>query len=221
MSILKGFTSLLFPTKGICLFCSENESNLVDFICSNCMEKLEYLNREIKLINSYSDNIIYSLFYNRFTKEKIYAYKYYGQNYMYKALGEILLNTIEEKSLKDTIDIITYVPLHRRRKALRGYDQSELIGRYISKKLEIPFSKGNLIRKKYTKSQTKLNREQRINNLENAFYIRNNKEFLNKEILIIDDIITTGATIEECSKVLKEKGCNKVIGLAISSGMKN
>lgn len=221
MAILKGFSSLLFPTKDICLFCNEKESNLVDFICPGCMESLEYLNREIKLKDSYSDKIIYSLFYNRFTKEKVYAYKYYGKNYMYKALGEILLNTIEEKSLKDTIDIITYVPLHRRRKALRGYDQSELIGKYISKKLDIPFSKGNLIRKKSTKSQTKLNRDQRMKNLENAFYIRNNKEFLNKEILLIDDIITTATTIEECSRVLKEKGCKKIIGLAISSGMKN
>lgn len=221
MEILKGLNSLLFPIKNICLFCNEEYSKIINFLCEDCRSNLEYLNREITLKNFYVDKIIYSLFYNRFIKEKIYAYKYYDENYMYKALGEILLKTIKEKSLEDTIDIITYVPLHRRRKALRGYDQSELISKYISKKLQIPFSKGNLIRTKYTKSQTQLNKNERIRNLEKAFRIKDNREFLNKEILLIDDIITTGTTINECSKVLKESGSKRIIGLAITSGMRN
>ncbi len=220
MSFLKGLNNLLFPKDNICFFCNEKEPKIVGYICTDCMKNLEYLNREVKLIDSYLDKVIYSLFYNRFIKEQIYAYKYYSKNYLYKPLGEILLDTIKEKSLVSEIDIITYVPLHRRRKALRGYDQSELIGRYISKKLKIPFAKGNLIRKKSTKSQTKLNKNQRIKNLENAFYVKDSKEFLNKKVLLIDDIITTGSTMEECGRVLIEKGAGKVIGLAITSGMK-
>lgn len=220
MRIFDGFNELLFPEKGVCLFCG-NEEDIKNYICNYCKDNMEYLNREVDLDSPYLGKVVYSLFYNEFIKEKIYLYKYENYGYLYKSLGEILLKTIYEKNLMENIDVITYVPIHRRRKAIRGYNQSELIAKYLSKILDIPLSREKLIRIKHTKPQNKLNRYDRMKNIEGVFKIVDSTEFENKEILIIDDIITTGSTIKECAKVLLEEGQAKnVHALAVTSGMK-
>ncbi|WP_042678720.1 ComF family protein [Anaerosalibacter massiliensis] len=219
MNFFKGINELLFPEEGVCLLCNVETDDVDRYICSYCRNNIEYLNREIDL--SYLEKTIYSLFYNEFIKEKIYLYKYENYGYLYKPLGEILLQTIYGKNIMKDIDIITYVPIHRRRKAIRGYNQSELIAGYLSKKLDIPISKNNLIRIKWTKPQNKLNRHDRIRNIEGVFKIKDSIEFMDKEILIIDDIITTGSTVSECAKVLLQEGKGrKVYALSITSGMK-
>lgn len=221
MNIFDGFNELLFPEEGVCLFCGNEEEDIKNYICNFCNDKIEYLNREVDLDSPYLGKVIYSLFYNEFIKEKIYLYKYENYGYLYKPLGEVLIKTIYEKNLIENIDIITYVPIHRRRKAIRGYNQSELIAKYLSKILGISLSRENLIRIKHTKPQNRLNRYDRMKNIEGVFKIVDSTEFKNKEILIIDDIITTGATIKECAKILIEEGqTNKVHALAITSGMK-
>lgn len=220
MRIFDGFNELLFPEKGVCLFCG-NEEDIKNYICNYCKDNMEYLNREVDLDSPYLGKVVYSLFYNEFIREKIYLYKYENYGYLYKSLGEILLKTIYEKNLMENIDVITYVPIHRRRKAIRGYNQSELIAKYLSKILDIPLSREKLIKIKHTKPQNKLNRYDRMKNIEGVFKIVDSTEFENKEILIIDDIITTGSTIKECAKVLLEEGQAKnVHALAVTSGMK-
>lgn len=219
MNFFKGINELLFPEAGVCLLCNVETDDVDRYICSHCRNNIEYLNREIDL--PYLEKTIYSLFYNEFIKEKIYLYKYENYGYLYKPLGEILLQTIYEKNIMKDIDVITYVPIHRRRRAIRGYNQSELIAGYLSKKLDIPISRNNLIRIKWTKPQNKLNRHDRIRNIEGVFKIKDSIEFMDKEILIIDDIITTGSTVSECAKVLLEEGKGrKVYALSITSGMK-
>lgn len=221
MKIFDGFNELLFPEEGICLFCGSEGEDIKNYICNYCRDNMEYLNREVDLDSPYLGKAVYSLFYNEFIREKIYLYKYENYGYLYKPLGEILIKTIYEKNLTENIDIITYVPIHRRRKAIRGYNQSELIAKYVSKSLDIPLSREKLIRVKNTKPQNKLNRYDRIKNIEGVFKIVDSIEFENKEILIIDDITTTGATIKECAQVLLEEGhAKKVDALAITSGMK-
>ena len=87
--------------------------------------------------------------------------------------------------------------------------------------MDIPLSREKLIRIKHTKPQNKLNRYDRMKNMEGVFKVVDSTEFENKEILIIDDIITTGSTIKECAKVLLEEGqAKKVHALAVTSGMK-
>lgn len=221
MKFFKGLNELLFPEENICLFCNEETEDIKGYICLDCINNIEYLNREVDLDSPYVEKTFYSLFYNEFIKEKIYLYKYEGFGYFYKPLGEILFKTIDEKIPMDDIDIITYVPVHRRRKAIRGYNQSELIARYLSKKMDIPLSREDLIRTRWTRPQNKLNRHDRIKNIEGVFKVRDNKDIKDKEILIIDDIITTGSTIKECGKVLLEEGKGrKVYALSITSGMK-
>ena len=118
--------------------------------------------------------------------------------------------TIKDKGIDKRVDAIIYVPIHRRKEALRGYNQSELLGDYVSKKLKIPILRNHLLKVKWTKDQNRLGKIERQNNLQNSFKTNNIEDFKGKEILLIDDIITTGATLEECSKSLMESGAKKV-----------
>lgn len=221
MGIIKDINGLLFPERHICLFCKGKSTIIKSCICKECEERLEVINKEIYLNSYYISKVVYSLAYNRFIREKLKEYKFNGKNYLYKPFGEIMLNTINQKNLCSEIDLIMYVPSHRRKEALRGYNQSELLARYIAKFFNITLSSKNLIKIKWTKDQSQLQRLDRIKNLKGSFQVRNKEEIKFKKILLIDDIITTGTTMEECSKVLLHNGAKEVVGLALTSSKIN
>lgn len=132
-----------------------------------------------------------------------------------------MLGTIKKNEMQQYIDIIAYVPTHRRKEALRGYNQAELLASYISQSLNKPLLKNNLIKTKWTKEQSQLNRIDRGINLKDSFQLKDDEEVEGKTILLIDDIITTGITMEECSKILRKNGVKEVIGLALTSSKIN
>lgn len=102
------------------------------------------------------------------------------------------------------------VPVHKKRKNVRGYDQSELIAREIARNIKkIKFEKV-LKKVKNTKKQSLLKRKERANNVKNAYEIMNEQIICNKEIILFDDIYTSGATTNECARVLRENGAKKV-----------
>lgn len=220
MSFVKSISNLLFPEEDICSFCRENRTYSTNYICTNCMGLVEFVNREIDLNLPHIESIYYSVLYNRFIREKVHAFKFQGNNYLYKPFGEMLIDTIREKDIQNKIEAITFVPIHRRKKALRGYNQSELLGTYVAKKLDIPLLNAHLFKAKWTLEQNKLNKLERKNNLKNSFKTRNIEDFKDKEILLIDDIITTGTTMEECGRILVENGAKKIYGLALTSSIK-
>ena len=219
--MLEALNNLLFHKKHICLICRENNANLKNYICKDCYENLDILDKEIELDSSYIKKAYYSLSYNRFIREKMKDYKFNGKNFLYKPFGEIILDTIRKKGLDKRIDIITYIPTHRRKEALRGYNQAELLANYISENIDKPLLGDNLIKIKWTKDQSHLTKIDRIINLQDSFKLKEAGEVKNKRILLIDDIITTGATMEECSKVLSENGAKEVIGIALTSSKTN
>lgn len=209
--------NILFSNKNLCYICREEKDNKGPYICLNCYENLEIVNGEIDLDSPYIEKLYYSLFYNRFIRDKISDYKFNEKNYLCRPFGQIIVDTAREKEIHKDIDLIFYIPSHRRKEALRGYNQGELLGQYISKALKIPLSKGNLVKVKNTKDQSGLNKLDRRLNLDNSFEIREPKEIRGKKILLIDDIITTGRTLEESSKVLIENGVEEIIGLTLTS----
>lgn len=219
--MLQTLNSLLFPTKHICLFCKEKNGSIKGYICKECYENLEVLNREVQIDSIYINRIYYSLSYNRFIREMMKNYKYNGKNYLYKPFGEIMLRTIENKKIAEDIDIIIYIPTHKRKEALRGYNQAELLAVYISKNLEKPLLRQNLIKTKCTKEQSHSNKIDRIINLKGSFQIKDPSEIEGKRILLVDDIITTGVTMDECSRVLINNGAKEVIGIALTSSKNN
>lgn len=201
--------------------CRENNSNIKNFICKDCYENLDILDKEIEINSSYINKAYYSLSYNRFIRDKMKEYKFNGKNYLYKPFGEIMLDTIRKKEIEKNIDIIAYIPAHRRKEALRGYNQAELLANYISENLNKPLLHDNLIKTKWTKEQSHLVKIDRIINLQDSFELKKAEEIKGKKILLIDDIITTGVTMEECSRVLRENGSKEVIGLALTSSKTN
>ena len=220
MEILNSIKNLLFPSENICLFCRENPSYNYDNICTTCIGLVEFANKEIKLSWTNLGKVYYSVLYNRFIRDYLHRFKFEGKSYLYKPFGEILLSTIEINELKHQIDAIAFVPIHRRKEAIRGYNQSQLLGKYIANRLVIPLLNNHLLKIKWTKDQNKLGKIDRRDNLISSFKSINIEDFKGKEILLIDDIITTGTTMEECSKVLIENGAKKIHGLALTSSMK-
>lgn len=189
----------------------------MEFICKDCYNHLDILHRQIAIDSKFISKAYYSLSYNRFIKEKMKDYKYNGKNYLSKPFGEIILETIRVGEIIKDIDLITYIPAHRRKEALRGYNQAELLASYISDKTDLPISRGNLIKTKWTKEQSHSNRLERLSNLKDSFHIKEAEKIKSKRILLIDDIITTGTTMDECAKVLINNGAREIIGLALTS----
>ncbi len=216
MEYIKAIHNLLFPTRDICYICREKSKGMEGSICKNCYSFLEVVNREVELDSSYVKRAYYAIVYNRLGKQIVGDFKFNGKGYLYRPLGELMANTIYDKDI-GPLDMVIYVPSHRRKEALRGYNQSRLLAEYIAQVLEIPISHDNLIKTRHTKEQRTLNRHDRMINLRDAFKLKNSHEIDEKRILLIDDILTTGSTMIECGKVLMVNGAKEVIGLAITS----
>lgn len=123
-----------------------------------------------------------------------------------------------EKFIKvSNIDCIMPVPLHSSRKRMRGFNQSDILAKDLSKYLDIHVLHDCLCRVKKTIDQKGLSRTERLHNLDNAFIVKDLPPNI-KNILIVDDVYTTGTTIEKCAKVLKDSGANKIYFLTICTG---
>ncbi len=195
-------------------------------ICLSCLSKvLRSDEKRLKLEFNrkfYKKNIIsgFTSFYV-FEKDKelqhiIHSLKYNGRFLTGIFLGKLLGEKIKKDIQSWNIDLILPVPLHQLKKAERGFNQSFYISKGLSKELNIPYGSGIIKRKRYTQSQTKMNFAERQKNIDEAFKVKNNKKIEGKNILLIDDVITTGATISECGKVLLNCGANKIYAASVA-----
>ena len=207
-------SNLLFPSRGICLICRE-EAIKGKHICRHCRDNLEIVNQSFHTRSDYIEEIYYSLFYNRFIREVIKDYKFNGKNYLYKALGEIMLETIRDYGIE--ADAIIYVPIHYRKEAKRGYNQARLLGIYLSKALALELIDKNLVKYRSTRDQSHLNGFDRKKNLKDAFLLKDPGSIRGRDILLVDDVVTTGSTMEEIGKLLISKGAKRVRGIALTS----
>jgi len=119
-------------------------------------------------------------------------------------IGELYAYELKRSEIFQKADLIIPVPLHPAKFKKRGYNQSECIANGISTVLNIPISVNNLVRIENTETQTKKSRYARYENLVNAFNINEKSEFIHKHIMLVDDVMTTGATLEACSIRLLE-----------------
>lgn len=225
--------SILYPKR--CVFCKSGGR----FICDNCFSKIAFLEYQLcgicqkgsidgmthpKCRTKWSiDGIISSIAYHGAVKRLIYQFKYPPYlSALKEDLGSLLYEgLIQQESfmqfiLKENI-VLTSVPLHKSRLNQRGYNQSELLAKFISEKLKIPYL--NLIeRKSKTAPQYRLKKELRLKNISDAFVI--NKKYKENikglNTVLVDDIVTSGATMRECAKVLKKGGVAKVLGAVLA-----
>lgn len=211
--ICNDFTELVYPA--LCITCGERLISQEKYLCMNCRADLPVTNFHLN-----SDNNVAELFWGRVKIENATSLFYYkkGSRYQrvihfikYRGMKELgfefgthLGASLSESENFTTADLIIPVPLHPRKKKKRGYNQSEYIARGVANILKKPVSVNNLCRKIYSSSQTRKNRFERWQNVEKIFKINHPDELRNKHILLLDDVVTTGSTLEACaSEILK------------------
>ena len=154
----------------------------------------------------------------------IFAFKYGAQSHIGDILGEIMYDRMTAEydpvELRQTYDMVVPIPIHREKKKRRGFNQAELMARPFSKLSGIRCESELLIRTKATKAMKELNREERRLNIDGAFELRERKKksIQNASLLLVDDILTTGATLNEAAAILKAAGASRVDFLVFAGG---
>ena len=167
--------------------------------------------------NLYFDYHIYFFKYKDIIRQMLIDYKFNEKPYMHRMFVSFILKHEKLVEILKSYDKIVPVPISKKRYKKRGYNQSYLIAKEIAKSvLNIKCDNNILMKEKDIIEQSKLNREQRKENIIGAYKILNCNSIKNKNIILIDDIYTTGSTVNECSKVLKEAGANKIAVLTIA-----
>ena len=169
----------------------------------------------------YLDRLLHPFSYKDFKIQKIIkAFKYRFIKDLEVPLGRLMIKYLNK--IKDKIELGNYiilpVPLHKRKFNQRGYNQSELLAVQIAKFLSGKVVKECLLKTKSTKDQAQLKEGERIGNLKNVFVCQKPESVSGKNILLVDDVYTTGATMAECARILKEAGAKEIIGLTIARG---
>lgn len=209
--------NLIYPP--VCGFCNRINS---DFLCDRCKNKLDSM--KISMVDNYIDAPVYfdehffMFKYEKEIREEILKYKFDEKSYMYKSYAKILFeDNILRSNFIDKYDCIISVPIHKRRFKERGYNQSELIARELSLKLGKKYYSDILIKNKNIVAQSSLDRLNRVRNIKDAFVFGKNINHIRKKnVVLFDDVFTTGATVNECARVLKEAGANFVGVLTIA-----
>lgn len=187
------------------------------FTCEICTSILKcYKERKFK---SYDENIYYDYMLNLFEyrgiiKKQICKFKFNNEKYIGKTFSKILSKRILELNLN--FDIIIPVPISKNRYKERGYNQSKILALQLVKDFKKRYYNNVLVKVKDNKRQSKLNLEARQSNVVGVYKIKNINLIKNKTILLIDDICTTGATVNECAKVLKLSGAKSVMVATIA-----
>ncbi len=218
----KLFSDLLFPR--YCCSCGQPLLPEEKFLCSSCVSKLErttdaVLKSEFErkfLAEGYISDFYAPLYFIKDTpiQDLIHELKYRKKFGVGAFLGELIGLEARNKILSWKADLISPIPLHILKKASRSYNQSFYLAKGVAKVIPVKI-KRTLKRKKFTTSQTTLTHEERQANVSGAFRLRRFSNVAEKKIILIDDVITTGSTISEAAKVLKENGAKDVFALSV------
>ncbi len=215
-SSINDFAHLFFPHN--CLGCESDAIEKEQLLCSNCLAHLPYTGFEEK-----PGNRVEKVFYGRvpiknaasifyFTKHSLLQHilnelKYRGNKHAGIMLGRLAGYKLAATTRFDEVDFIVPLPLNEKKERKRGYNQAQLIAEGIIEIWKKPVKSNLVIRTVFTETQTHKDRENRWVNMEGVFKINDEGALTNKHVLLVDDIITTGATLEACgSEILKVPG---------------
>ena len=218
MNRINGFFDFFIPRQ--CPACNKKLLNNETAICSECFASIKFVEIE-RLKSEFERKFLSSKIISGFTslyvfeKDKtvqsfIHSIKYNKRFLNALFLGKFIGEKLKSEIKNWNVDYLVPVPLHQLRKAERGFNQSKYITKGISKETDIKVRNNILRRVKYTETQTNLSLTEREKNITNAFKVRYERSIQNKSFLLVDDVITTGATIRECGKVLLDAGANKI-----------
>jgi ComF family protein len=222
------FLNLLFPSK--CLLCHRLYPSL---ICPDCLSQIKpFSGKTCSLcgvplqgksnlcfqctINPplFQKAIFYGLYEGKL-EEAILRFKFQDHPDLAEPLGKLMIQKWLQSG--NNVDLVTSVPLSSKRLRIRGYNQAELLARVVAKGLNVPYR--NLLKKKReTLEQSKLKREERLKNLIGVFQASSSQSLSGEKVLLVDDVLTTGATASECAKTLLSMGASSVYVLTLARG---
>ncbi|MEG1448423.1 MAG: ComF family protein [Oscillospiraceae bacterium] len=215
------FYNIFFPQK--CAFCEDISDNGT-VICKRCeetFEKMLYRQKTKTCINgekfSFAKKVAVVVEYNDFTSTAVLRLKNIGDRETINFFGELLTREYNERFLYDNIDIIIPVPMHKRKLSKKGFNHAQCIASFLAEQTKIPIRTDVLLKTKNNKTQHFLSEQQRRENILGVYQIENKSEIINKDILIVDDVMTTGSTAAECTKMLLENGAKSVSVLVIAA----
>lgn len=213
LKIKKIFLDLLFPVS--CFNCGRGNQ----LICQECSDKfLKLLGNNTNAGDScqYLTKVLVAFDYNnQLVARAIRAFKYNFIFDLADILGSLLVEFLKSQNLKN-FDLVIPVPLNIKRKNWRGFNQAELLARIIGQYYLLPVENDLLIRRVNTHPQVGLSAKQRQTNISGIFCIKKEYILKNKKILLVDDVITTGATLNECAKLLINNGAKEVWAAALA-----
>ncbi len=223
--MLKNLLKLIFPS--LCFGCNELLLLNEEIICSSCRHDLPLTHHHLNQNNDTTKkfygiiNIEFGasmLYFHKkgIVQKLIHNLKYKGREEIGELLGEWYGKEIKNHELIKSIDFIIPVPLHSKRLKERGYNQVDRFCNALSKETDIPYKKELLIRTKYNKTQTKKSKNERQDNVQNIFDVVFNENDYGKHFLLVDDVITSGATLELCAKALLKIPNSKVSIITIA-----
>lgn len=225
---LADFVSLIFPE--LCQACGESLVSGEKLICTGCLFELPYTD-----FHQQADNAVARQFWGKLPLKAAYAlcyftkggkmqhlmhqFKYNGVKDIGTMLGKLAGDRLLKNEVYSNVDTIIPVPLHKSRLRKRGYNQSKYFADGLAAKLDVPVLE-NLVRTKATSTQTKRSRFSRFQNMQQVFGVVNADELKDKHILLVDDIITTGSTLEACCiELMKIEGVRiSVAAMAYAEG---
>lgn len=210
---------LLFPE--LCNACGNNLNHGEKEICIECLLDLPYTDYHLHAENRVAKQFwgrlpcnaaTAMLYFKKGTKVQhlIHNLKYNAKIEVGTTLGRLLGERLAQSELFKSIDLIVPVPLHSKKLKSRGYNQSEYIAKGLAEVLNLPVSTLNLIRDKATATQTRKTRYFRFENMQTVFNVINPEQIENLHVLLVDDVITTGATLEACGNALLNCGIKKL-----------
>jgi len=228
----KGVADAMYPP--VCVHCHTRIPLQEVWLCGDCYEKLNYIpeqrcpkcgypTEEAECSNCWENHYVFTqaqsvFLYEGSARSMVQELKYNGFTHIADWFANQMYKLIFEDKTMENIDFVTAVPLHRVRRRERGFNQSDLIALSLADKLNKPFTDKALIRKEYTVSQTILDGKSRRKNLRDAFKV-GRTDLKDKSILLIDDVFTTGTTVNEAARTLKQAGVKDVYVITACHGL--
>lgn len=235
-TFVEGLVDLLYPkacpvcgeaapvicgkSRGICPECEGAVSYIGDNYCMKCGKELledEQYCYDCKRLKHEFEQCAAVFVYSEAIKQSIYRYKYKGRREYAEWFAGQMYEKMASRIAVWEPELIVPIPLHKSKYKQRGYNQAWLLAAELGRLTGIPVDDGLLQRSRATEPMKALDGENRIKNLKNAFIISSNKVKY-KKILLVDDIYTTGATMDACAKALRSKGVEQVYGLCLCIG---
>lgn len=208
---IEALLHIAFPH--ICAGCGSDNMERQHLLCLQCLSNLP-----VTGFAAYADNPVVRLFTGRLPVEQATAHYYFAKkslvqqllhDFKYRSnkelgyyLGELMGKDMQQSGLYTSVQAIVPLPLFSAKEKQRGYNQAEILSKGIAAELHIPVLKNAVIRKEFTESQTRKSRVQRWQNMEDRFAIADEKSIAGRHILLVDDVITTGATLEACGRAI-------------------